>query len=229
MRLCSDTRAMLSSSKTFSASHGHLQPYTSAHDAPSKPTIPQSSPQHIQPNKNTQTTHVNFCMDLLLLDDIVPMREQFQHFCREVYTLQNHVDTLVRCCQKKWHPDMHDDECKQAALLCVVVTWGFEKVMQALGNDGKKAFSLKIFKHGPKIPHRVQLVWSYIEWKILHDSSNTTRRRGNKSVWDDIFTPEAVCVNPDIRCAVKVGMHAVKVSRERALSVFKASVASCSC
>lgn len=165
-------------------------------------------------------------MDLLLLDDIVPMREQFQHFCHEVYILQIHVDTLVKCCQKKWHPDMHDDECKQAALLCVVVTWGFEKVMQALGTDGKKAFSLKIFKHGPNIPRRVQLVWSYIEWKIAHDSSNTMRRRGNKSVWDDIFTPEAACVDADIRCAVKVGMHAVKISRERALSVFEALVAS---
>ena len=80
VRLCSDTRAMLSSSKTCSASHGHLQPYTSARDAPSKPTIPQSNPQHIQPNKNTQTTHVNFCMDLLLLDDIVPMQSSFSIF-----------------------------------------------------------------------------------------------------------------------------------------------------
>ena len=152
---------------------------------------------------------IDFCMELLLLDNIVTTKEEFKDFCYEVCSLRNIVKNVVNLFGECSGHRMNDYEVKMAAWMCVAVTVGFEQALGSLGKNGKEALSVHIFKDYVDIPDRVHLVWSYIEWK--HDMATRKFKRGFKSEWDNVFTAEAVCSDKNIFCAVKVGMHALKI------------------
>ena len=165
---------------------------------------------------------VDFCMNLLLLDDILTSKEKFHDFCIDIYLLECYVTLISKLSDTYWHAGMTRHQIKHAALCCCFVTACVDKVLKNLGENGRAALMRGMFAEKCAIPEGVKMVWAYLDWKHATTSSSRRRRnkKGSKSVWDAVFTPESVCKDPILRCAVEIGMEAAKIDTEAAFTDF---------
>lgn len=159
-------------------------------------------------------SHVSqFCMDLLLMDDVLTSKEEFKQFCLRMNTILQYVQCLKEACYKDWHADMSQQALKNAARSCLFVSKYFETLCIGLGQCGRAALSLKLHDKHDGFPYCAQLVWAYVDWKLAHDTSCNKRTKGIISPGDDIFTPENVARNKTLQCAVNIGVEAMILLR----------------
>ena len=157
-----------------------------------------------------------FCMNLLLLDDHLTTRDEFGEFCTDMYTLECYITALSRLSATCWHAGMPRQQLKHAALCCSYVTVCFDRALAPLGDNGRAGLSRVVHDGGSGVSYCVQMVWAYMDWHSTQTSVAQRRRggRGSKgvvSVWDTVFTPEAVSQDAVLRCAVRIGTEAVKI------------------
>lgn len=187
---------------------------------PRSETIVSTQTRAYAPAPQVPSDVVDFCMNLLLLDDILTSKEEFQDFCIDIYLLECYVSLISKLSDTCWHADMTCRQTKHAALCCCYVTVCVDKVLIILGENGRTALSRGMFAEKCAIPEGVKMVWAYLDWKHATTSSCRRRRnkKGSKSVWDAVFTPESVCKDPILRCAVQIGMEATKIDTEVAFT-----------
>ena len=183
-----------------------------------------------RPAQASSLTHINtsllssqvphevaqFCMNLLLLDDNLTTRDEFRAFCTDVYTLECYITALSRLSASCWHAGMPMQQLTHAALCCSYVTVCFDRALAILGEHGRSELSRVVHHGGRGVPYCVQMVWAYMDWHSTQPSVAQRRRsgkggKGAVSVWDTVFTPEAVSQDAVLRCAVRIGAEAVKI------------------
>lgn len=149
--------------------------------------------------------------DLLLLDLVLATNDEFMELCIDLHKLDCDIRDLVKSSRSLWHAEMHGHQLDHAALACIAVFRAFTNACSFLGDNGKATLSKMVFKNkARKIPYRVRMVWNYMDWKIAVTSTSGNRKKP-VHVFDRVFTPEEVCRNIDLRCAVNIGMRAIEL------------------
>ncbi len=164
---------------------------------------------------NVDHDWVVFSMDLLYLDGIKVSKNAFMELCIDLYTLDRDFNILTATAVKKWNAEMTHKEVKQAAADCNNVFDKIAKVMMNLGDRGKQTLSEIIFGNDKyPIPKTIEMVWNYVDWKFATSSTCKNYRKKVVSPWDDVFTPENVCRDNDVWCAVNIGMELIKLKNK---------------
>lgn len=159
---------------------------------------------------------VNFSMNLLLLDEIILSRPEFEDFCADMYTLECYITAVSHMSSKVWHAGMLKNNFKHAAQCCCYVTVCFHKATTKLGERGRAELSRAVNHKTRGVTYCVQMVWAYMDWKLgtVTDSYGCSKK-GDNSIWGTVFTPEAVSQDETLRCAVCIGMEAMKIDMDR--------------
>lgn len=164
---------------------------------------------------NVDHDWVVFSMDLLYLDGVKVSKNAFMELCIDLYTLDRDFNILTATAVKKWNAEMTHKEVKQAAADCNNVFDKIAKVMMSLGDRGKQTLSEIIFRNDKyPIPKTIEMVWNYVDWKFATSSTCKNCRKKVVSPWDDVFTPENVSRDNDVRCAVNIGMELIKLENK---------------
>lgn len=149
--------------------------------------------------------------DLLLLDLVLVTHDEFMELCIDLHKLDCDIRDLVRSSRSLWHTEMLGQQLDHAALACIAVFTAFTNASSFLGDKGKATLSRMVFHNkARKIPYRVRMVWNYMDWKYAVTPTSGNRKKP-VHVFDNVFTPEEVCRNSDVRCAVNVGMRAIEL------------------
>ena len=154
---------------------------------------------------------MHIATDLLLLDLVLATNDEFMELCIDLHKLDCDIRDLVKSSRSFWHAEMHGHQLDHAALACIAVFTAFTNACSFLGDNGKATLSKMVFKNkARKIPYRVRMVLNYMDWKIAVTSTSGNRKRPVHA-FDGLFTPEEVCRNIDVRCAVNIGMRAIEL------------------
>ena len=215
---------------TASSTPRRLNSHTTDATASSKPRAKPPAERLGRPAESSALTHIHtplltpqvpreaaqFCMNLLLLDDHLTTRDEFHDFCTDVYTLECYITALSRLSAACWHAGMPRQQFKHAALCCSYVTVCFDRALAPLGDNGRAELSRVVHHGGRGVPYCVQMVWAYMDWQSTQTSvaqrpGGGSGSKGVVSVWDTVFTPEAVSEDAVLRCAVRIGAEAVKI------------------
>ena len=170
-----------------------------------------SSPRNNRAVASVPREFASICMDLLLLDDHLTTKDEFGKFCRDAYAVKVHAMDLSFLDASFWHADMEQSKTRHAALCCVYFSKCLEDALAILGENGQAALSRKVHEKNSGVPHCAKMALAYMDWKAVHGPGANTRRSKTKSVWDDVFTPERMCIDSELRCAVKIGMECLKI------------------
>ena len=156
-----------------------------------------------------------FCMNLLLMDNILTSRDKFKEFCSSIFLMMDYVQYLRHMFSMSWHLNMPPKDTKYAAKCCLVISEHFSNCLTYLGQQGRAVLSQKVNDKNTGFPYCAQMVWAYVDWKLVHETNNERHKHKNVSPFDDVFTAENIAKNEILRLAVLIGMEVMSIMESK--------------
>tara|TARA_B100001758_G_scaffold247962_1_gene269286 strand:+ start:10472 stop:11209 length:738 start_codon:yes stop_codon:yes gene_type:complete len=158
---------------------------------------------------------IDIAIGLIRADLVLLAADEVVELCMHLDTLFSKTRKLAKTAKRSWHADMTGAALDDAAMGCIEVCKICERASGFLGSNGLNILYKKAFSNpNMKIPYRLRMVWTYMDWKAATTSTSAHRKKKLVHSLDDLFTPENVCRDEELRCAVNVGMRALEVEKE---------------